>query len=230
MNYEKHSRLIKWTVAATAMILPIACSSTSGTGSLTGPGDSGTTSQQGQDSGSSSTQPTDSGNTSTQPTDSGVAPTDTGTVTDVTAPPTDGNLGAGSFSGMFACTLTGMAMAANMNVSLPLDAELTASETGMAISAQIVSEAGLSCTVDFTDQGGGVATINPGQSCMVPVTTPIMTTATLTFVATAGNDAGPPGKVTLANGTITTNLPFDLSALGGVVTGTGVLTGNCIKN
>jgi hypothetical protein len=232
MNYQHHSRLIKWAVAAVAMLVPIACSSTSTPNTLNGPSDSGTkTSQQGgQDSGASTNSPMDSGTTTSQQAmDSSVSPTDSGTTSNDSSMPPPGDGGGGGFAGAYACTLSGAAMVAGMSVTLPLDAELTATESGTAITALVVGEGGISCTLDFTDQGGGVANINAGQTCVVPVTTPVMTTATLTFVSAPGNDAGPPGKVTLSGGTIATDLPFDVSALGGLATGTGVLTGNCIK-
>ena len=102
-------------------------------------------------------------------------------------------------------------------------------ENGSAISAKLTTEGGASCTVTFADQGNGTALVNPGQSCMFPVTMPISTTVTIAFVAAAGDDAGPPGEATLSGNTITPNLPFHLTAAGGAATGEGDLTGTCTR-
>ncbi len=227
MNYAEHKNLIKWAVAVASFVVPVIACSSSSTPVTGGGTDSGTAKT---DSGGSPG--TDSG---TNPgTDSGTNPgmdssvgSDTGSgAMDSTVPPSDAP--PGGFAGMYACTLTGMANVAGMMANLPLDGEMVVTETGTMISATITAEGGLGCTVAFTDKGGGVADINAGQMCTVPVTMPIMTTATLTFVSAPGNDAGPPGTATLANGTITADLPFDVSALGGLATGTGVLTGPCV--
>ena len=204
-------------------VIPLACSSSSP--SSGGGEDSGTVKE-----GDSGTGTTDTGTGSTIDTgSSSVVDTGTGTGTDTgTAPPSDAPA-AGAWPGVYTCTLTGQA---NLNIgpqTLPLDATMTVTESGTAISGDLMGDGGVSCTVTFTDQGNGTADINPGQSCMFAVTMPITTTATISFVATAGNDAGPPGTATLSGNTITANLPFDISAAGGIATGTGVLTGPCTK-
>ncbi len=158
--------------------------------------------------------------------DSTVSNMDTGTASmDSTVPPSDAP--AGAFGGTYDCTLNGHVTVLGSAMTLPLDGEMVVTQTGTAIAATITNEAGASCTMDFTDQGGGVADINAGQVCMLPVTMPIMTTVTLTFVSAAGNDAGPPGTATLSGTTLSASLPFNFSAAG--ITGPGILVGPCTK-
>jgi hypothetical protein len=131
------------------------------------------------------------------------------------------------FPGTYQCNLNGMANVSGLGMyNLPFDGTMMVTETGTAIVAAIMGEGGMDCTLDFTDKGNMVAGVNAGQMCMI---TAMGVAATLTFVSMAGDDAGPPGTATLAGTTITADLPFHLSALGGSVTGTGTLTGPCVK-
>jgi hypothetical protein len=240
-------RTVLALVVALPPVLSVACSSGSGgpSPSVTGPvegadppaptagGGTGLGSSTG-DSTSSSTAsaPPSSGSgtgssSTTTIVDSGAAAPDSGTAStaDATAP-------QAGFAGTYECTLSGMAQVSILGgapqpENLPLNAQMTVTETGTAISAVIMGDAGANCTVLFTDQGSGTADINASQSCMLPITMPIMTTADISFVSTAGNDAGPPGTASLSGTTINVDLPFDVTVAGGLAKGTGVLTGAC---
>jgi hypothetical protein len=226
MHLSSLPSFLRVSTAMICLALPVvACSSSSpsngGSGTVdsgTHTGDSGTTT----DTGSTTT---DSGNTGIN--DSGSGTTDTGSGSndssappeDSSAPPTDGSSSTG-FPGTYTCMLQGMANISGIGQeNLPFDGMMVVTQTGSAIVAVLTADGGTDCTVDFTATSSSVATVNANQMCVV---TSMGIQATLTFTS-------PTGTATLSGSTVTANMPFNVSALSGAVTGTGTLTGPCTK-
>jgi hypothetical protein len=173
---------------------------------------------------------TDSGTTftmdSTPAVDTGGAPTDSATE----APPSDGNPAMG-FVGVYSCTLPYMihvSSPVSTTLSSSASVQVTFSETGTVLSAVLVGDGGLSCTITFKDNGNGTATLAPAdtQFCDGTFATPIgSVSAQLLFYMGGNADLEPAGFST-------SNLPIKVSdgpgsTLG--IVGTGTLSAACTK-
>jgi hypothetical protein len=235
MDHDRLRTLTRLALAAT-LLLPVACSSapsggssgfqvtttergSSGTGSGTGSGsdgygggavDSGTTSSLSEDSGTSD--PVDSG---TATTDSAVQPT-----ADSSPPP------ASTFAGTFNCNLT-----FNYDISSPISTSgsqmstgvLTTNENGTIVTADLSGDAGISCSIQFADEGSGMASLSPPSSQLCDVTA-MGVSVEVDF--TSG------GTANLALPSLSANIPFQITdgpggSLG--ISGSGSLTADCTK-
>ena len=154
-------------------------------------------------------------------------PVDSGTpiVDSAAPPPMDSGPPTGSFPGTYQCTLSGNAtVTAGGNTStdtIPLNPEMTVTESGSTITVTLTAEGGVDCSMTFTDAGGGVADITQGQTCTTMVDAGFEVQVVLSFVM--------PGTLTLSNNGLTASLPFNLSAADGIATGSGTMTGPCTR-
>jgi len=232
---HRFSTLTRWALAAT-FLLPIACSSapkssSSGFASTSNHGSLGSGSGSGRDNNGDNNggdgYEVDSGTAPTLGEDSGTnVVVDAGTSTADAEPTADTSPPAATFAGTFNCNLTftyNLQSPISSSGSEPATGILTTTESGTVVMASLSGDAGISCALQFADQGGGMASLSPPSSQLCDVN--VMGTP-IEIDFTSG------GTATLALPSLTTTIPFSMQdGPGGDlgIGGTGTLTASCTQ-
>lgn len=218
----------------TTCALAAACSSSSSSGPLgTLSDEGGAPSSGGSSSNGGSLSSGDasggSSNGSSSGSSSGVSSGSSGSSSGPSGGSSSGSAGSSPWMGNWACTI-----ADDVNVTKPIKttqnsksvAEMALSENGTAITAVLSGDAGISCSLEFADNGNNTASLNPAntQTCNLTVSSPVgMIPVTVTFVS--GGTATVSGTSLKAD-----SLPISVKdGPGGTlgVQGTGTLSADC---